>query len=303
MAVHPGRHPSSVLHSRRRTCAAAVDDVDVLQTIPRGSDADPAGDAPAVDPALWTLHLHYQRCRCDGALAALVEEYESFALALARRYHRDGEPLDDLEQVAREALITALQRFDCERSTPFPGFAKPTIVGSLKRHYRDQGWALRVPRRVHELAGPSREVVDVMHGRLGRTPTTVEVAGALGVTEDEIARVQTATRARSMISVDGPGGRDGRPLEVPTTDPGLRAVEERVDLVDALSTLDDRARTVVGLYYFEGLNQDQIAERYGVSQMQVSRWIRSAILRLRRRTASTDGRSSGWRDQTAVGAA
>jgi RNA polymerase sigma-B factor len=279
-----------------------ADPAEVQRTIPRGTSADPEGDAPAVDPALWELHLHHQRCRCDRSLATLVEEYESYALALARRYHRDGEQLDDLEQVAREALVTALQRFDCERRTPFPGFAKPTIVGSLKRHYRDQGWALRVPRRVHELAGPAKEAAEQEQGRLGRPPTAAEVAGALGVTETEIEQVRTATHARSVVSVDAPSGRDALPLEVPTTDPGLRAVEERVDLVDALRTLDERARTVVGLYYFEGLNQDQIAERYGVSQMQVSRWIRSALLRLRRRTATADVRP-GWRSPTVVGAA
>jgi RNA polymerase sigma-B factor len=269
----------------------------VQRTIPRGSDRDPASDEVAVDPAVWSLHLRYQRTRDPEALALLFEEYEPYALAQARRYHRDGEPLEDLQQVAREALVVALQRFDCERHVPFPGFAKLTIVGSLKRHYRDQGWSLRVPRVVHELVVPARDAADDLRRRLGRTPTSGEVAEVLGVEESVVRQVEVAAQARSLLSVEGPTARGAPRFEIPSVDAGLRRVEERVDLSEAMRWLDDRSRTVVGLYYFEGLNQDQIAARYGVSQMQVSRWIRSALQRLRRRTESTDGRQLAGPDR------
>src|SRR5690606_22259611 len=108
----------------------------------------------AVDPDLWAMHVHYARHGDPEALQVLVDRYRPHAETQARRHYRRGEPIDDLTQVAMEALLLALRRFDPERRKPFLAFAKPTIVGSLRRHFRDAGWAIRVPRRVHELASP-----------------------------------------------------------------------------------------------------------------------------------------------------
>jgi len=190
--------------------------------------------------------------------------------------------LEDLNQVALEALVMALKRFDCERGTPFIGFARPTIVGSIKRHFRDQGWAIRVPRSVHQLAGPVRETADDLAGRLGRSATGSEVAEAMGLRESDIVGVQTAARARNTLSLDAPApdGSDS-PRDVPDHDAGFQRIDNRVALAAAIRRLDSRSRKVVGLYFFEELTQAQIAEQFGVSQMQVSRWLASALRRLR----------------------
>lgn len=255
------------------------------RTIPRGTDRQDDGPSPAVDRDVWELHVRYQRTRCPEALEGLVEEYKGYALALARRWHRDGEPLDDLRQVALEALVVALQRFDCERRTPFVGFATPTIAGALKRHFRDQGWALRVPRVVHEMAAPTREAADRLGAQLGRPATATEVAEELGIEEETVQLVDSATRARSAVSLDAPvsPGADTT-WEIPTSDPELRMVVDRVALEEALQTLDERSLLVLRLYFFEDRTQTQIAEELGVSQMQISRWISSAVRRLRSRT-------------------
>ncbi|QYG91875.1 sigma-70 family RNA polymerase sigma factor [Iamia sp. SCSIO 61187] len=262
-----------------------TDQVVAEATIPRGADRADTGTAPAVDEPTWLLHVRYRRTGDPHVLEELVEEYHAYALALARRLHRDGEPIDDLRQVALESLITSLQRFDPERGVPFVAYATPTIVGAIKRYYRDQGWALRVPRVAHDLAGPARDTADRLAGELGRAPTVTEVAQALSVSEEDLILAQSATRARSMVSLDAPRpGSDGeRTVEVGEVDTSFALTEGRVALEAAMGELGSRDRTVLGLYFFESLTQVQIAERYGVSQMQVSRWISSSLARLRAR--------------------
>jgi RNA polymerase sigma-B factor len=255
----------------------------VEATIPRGVDRADTDRAPAVAEDLWLLHVRYARAAEPEVLAALVEEYQAYALSLARRLHRRGEPLDDLRQVALESLCASLGRFDPSRGIPFVAFATPTIIGAIKRHYRDQGWAMRVPRAAHDLAVPAREAVDRLTGVLGRPPTTAEVAADLHVAQEDLVRAQAATRARSMVSLDAPrAGDDGdRAFEVGEVDASFALAEGRVALEAALAHLGHRDRTVLGLYFFENETQVQIAERFGVSQMQVSRWISSSLARLR----------------------
>src|SRR5690606_70032 len=148
-------------------------------TVPRGSTADDWHQRPAVSFGVWFDHVRYARTGDGDRLAALVRQYETYAVSLAYRMHRDREPLEDLEQVAREALVHALQRFDPERGIPFPAFASPTILGSLRRHFRDHGWSVRVPRNVHEIAGARHQAVERLTGVLGREPSTEEIAGEL----------------------------------------------------------------------------------------------------------------------------
>lgn len=272
--------------SLARTSPTPPDQGDIAAaeaSIPRGADRADTDRAPAVDEPLWLLHVRYARAQEPEVLAELVEEYQAYALSLARRLHRHGEPLDDLRQVALESLITGLNRFDPERGIPFVAFATPTIIGAIKRHYRDQGWAMRVPRAAHDLAAPAREAQDRLTGVLGRAPTTAEVAADLQVPEAELARALTATRARSMVSLDAPrSGDDGdRAFEVGEIDASFALAEGRVALEEALEELSHRDRAVLGLYFFENLTQTQIATRFGVSQMQVSRWISSSLARLR----------------------
>ncbi len=271
-------------HSRAEVegLGEAVDVSRALRTLPRQLQS--GGVTSTVDLDVWVLHVRYARTGHATVRAQLVEEYRGYASALARRLHREGEPLEDLVQVALEALLLALHRFEPERSLPFPAFATPTIVGSLKRHYRDLGWAVRVPRRIHEIAAPAREVADRLTLELGRSPTVAEVATELGVEEDTLLEAQEATHARSVSSLDAPAGEDGTRMDLlGAVDPGMGRAENRVALAQALGELTERDRELLDLYFFEELTQTEIAGRYGVSQMQVSRWLTAAIRRLRSR--------------------
>ncbi len=270
----------------RRTMEQVTDAVDVLQarrTVPRGDDARDWSRRPGVPLSVWLLHVRYARSGSAEDLGALVAEYEQYALSLARRLRRDREPSDDLDQVARESLVVALQRFDCERGLPFPAFATPTILGALRRHYRDHGWSIRVPRKVHELAVPAREAADRLTTELGRPPTPAEIAQELGIETEELLATQQAAAARTPASLDSAPTVDGPSQHevIGDDDRNLLVAEDQVVLAQAIEHLGERDRDVIKLYFFDELTQSQIAERYGVSQMQVSRWIASIVKRLR----------------------
>lgn len=267
------------------------------ETVPRGRSRDDSSRRPAVDEEVWLLHVVLARTGDDATLAALVGEYRPLTLSIARRFHRDREPIDDLRQVALVALMAALRRFDPAFGVPFVAFATPTIVGAIKRHYRDQGWALRVPRVAHDLAGPARDATDRLHGELGRAATAREVAVDLGITEADLRSVRTAMQARSLVSLDAPrpdrtDDGDGSGIEVGQVDAGYELAERRAALQDALPMLSSRDRKVLELSYFEGESQKAIAARFGVSQMQVSRWMTSALGRLRGRMAAVPADAS-----------
>jgi RNA polymerase sigma-B factor len=270
----------------RRTLDQVTEAVDLLQarrTVPRGDDARDWSRRPGVPLPIWLLHVRYARSGSPEDLGALVAEYEQYALSLSRRLRRDREPSDDLDQVARESLVVALQRFDCERGLPFPAFATPTILGALRRHYRDHGWSIRVPRRVHELAVPAREATDRLTTELGRPPTPDEVAQELGIETADLLATQQAAAARTPASLDSTPTVDGPSQHevIGDDDRNLLVAEDQVVLAQAIELLGDRDRDVIRLYFFDELTQSQIAERYGVSQMQVSRWIASIVKRLR----------------------
>lgn len=272
-------------HARRRLddVTSLVDTLRARRTVPRGDDARDWSRRPGVPLEVWILHVRYARTGDEAELGALVAEYEQYALSLARRLRRDREPSEDLDQVARESLVVALQRFDCERGLPFPAFATPTILGALRRHYRDHGWSIRVPRKVHELAVPVREASDRLVTELGRAPTADEVAQEVGIETSELLETQQAAAARTPSSLDSTPVADGPSQHevIGDTDRNLLIAEDQVVLSQAIEHLDDRDRDVIRLYFFEELTQSQIAERYGVSQMQVSRWIASIVKRLR----------------------
>jgi RNA polymerase sigma-B factor len=245
-----------------------------------------AGEAvrPAVDTELWALHVRYARDRDEAALATLVERYRPHAEAQARRHFRRGEPIDDLTQVAYEALMQALRRFDPERGKPFLAFAKPTIVGSLRRHFRDAGWAIRVPRRVHELASPVRDAQELLTHDLGRPPSSGEIADFIGVDEREVLDAVRAEEARITTSLDAPDPASGLQAEqvIGRHDRGFLGIENRTALIQSLDRLSDDDRGLLQMYFVEERTQSQIAEVLGCSQMQVSRLLRRAVRQLRR---------------------
>lgn len=251
-------------------------------TVPRDGPSCSAGIEASPDFALWVKHVGYARSRLSEARSELVKEYRPYAISLARRLHRDSEPLDDLIQVALEALLLALDRFDPVRRRPFLAYANPTILGSLKRHYRDAGWALRVPRRVHEAATPVRRTADALAQRCGRPATVDEIAAEMGVDVELVIEVNEVVSARSTDSLDAPLLGGGSKAEVfGGDDTMLVGADNRVALAQCLEELSDRDREVLHLYYWSELSQVEIGERFGVSQMQVSRWLSNAIGRLR----------------------
>ncbi|HEY6415798.1 MAG TPA: sigma-70 family RNA polymerase sigma factor, partial [Acidimicrobiales bacterium] len=186
--------------------------------------------------------------------------------------------------VAYEALLLALKRFDPDRRTPFLAFAKPTIVGSLRRHFRDAGWAIRVPRRVHELSTPVRDAQELLTHDLGRPPSPGEIADFIGVDEHEVLEAFTAEDARITTSLDASDPASGLPAEqvIGQPDRGFLGIENRTALRQSLELMSEADRHLLRQYFLEERTQSQIAESLQCSQMQVSRLLRKAIHRLRR---------------------
>ncbi|MCU1355585.1 MAG: polymerase, sigma 28 subunit, Sig subfamily [Acidimicrobiales bacterium] len=267
------------------TVAEGSDRSEAARTIPRGGGSVDGDPTPAVDPELWFQHVRYARRRDEQTLVVLVREYEEYALSLARRFHRrGGEPREDLDQVAREALLHALCRFDPGRGLPFPSFASPTISGALRRHFRDRGWGMRVPRRVHELTVASRVTAERLTPLLGREPTPLEVARALGVDVVDLMYAKEAASARQAISLDVEAGPSSVVHDrIGRNDDRLDRVPDLVDLRDAVLDLGERDRRIVAMYYVDQMTQAEIAGHLGVSQMQVSRLLTSTLRRLRHR--------------------
>jgi RNA polymerase sigma-B factor len=211
---------------------------------------------------------------------ALVEEHTGLAEALARRMMHRGEPLDDLRQVALVGLLKAVERFDPDRGVQFTSFATPTILGELKRHFRDRGWAVRVSRRVQELHLAVRDTTSALQQELGRSPTTSEIAARAGITEEDVIESMEAGGMYRLKSLDGGTSDSDDDHEHPSLgqrDENLQAVEDLMTVERLLELLPDREREIMRLRFFEGRTQGEIASEVGVSQMHVSRLIARSI--------------------------
>jgi RNA polymerase sigma-B factor len=220
------------------------------------------------------------------ARAALVDRFLPLARQLARRYVRGSEQLDDLNQVASLGLLKAIDRFDPTRQTAFSSFAVPTILGELKRHFRDKGWSVRVPRDLQELAVKLEPVSEELLRELGRSPTTAEIAGRLDTTTELVLEAREASAAYRAVSLDRPRddedeGTDPLGDAVGIEDPGFGVAEDAATVERLMRVLSEREREVLRLRFAEDLTQAEIGARVGVSQMHVSRIIRQAIARLR----------------------
>jgi RNA polymerase sigma-B factor len=233
-----------------------------------------------------------ERYHGDGDLRAreeLARRMLPLARGLARRYANGRVPLEDLEQVAALALLKAIDRFDAERRTDLAGYATPTILGELKRHFRDHTWAAHVSRSTQELTSHVKAAVDELRARDGRSPTIREVAGAVGIEPERALEAIEADTARDALPLDAPAGRAAEPASPPPTladtiggdDPAYELVENRSALRHGIAALPGRELSVVRMRFAEDLTQAQIAERIGVSQMQVSRLLRRALDRMR----------------------
>jgi RNA polymerase sigma-B factor len=214
---------------------------------------------------------------------ALVLLNLGLADGIAARYLGRGIDRDDLVQVARLGLVKAVRRFRPGLGQSFVGFAAPTISGEIKRHFRDTGWMVRPPRRLQELGAQIRDVEKDLEQVLHRRPQTDELAAALEVDEGEVRAARQAASSFNALSLDLPAtpGQMAPEVTLEDTDDPFSAVDDSAWLSDALDDLTDRERMVLRLRFVDLLTQSDIAERIGVSQMQVSRILRSTLTRLR----------------------
>jgi RNA polymerase sigma-B factor len=251
--------------------------------------------APAAEGVHWTFRLRaaadrrlFVRYREDGDLVARRELFERFmplAHRLAHRYGWHRDQIDDLVQVASVGLVKAIDRFDHERGVAFTSYAVPTIVGELKRHLRDTGWALHVPQRMQERALEVGRAADDLRTRLGRSPTTEEVAGQVGLTADAVAEAVEAASAFETVPLDRPRDDDeqgpGEGTLLAFEDHRFDLVEYEATIAPALAALPPRERLILRMRFDQDMTQTEIGERLGMSQMHVSRLLRRALGRLR----------------------
>lgn len=228
--------------------------------------------------------------------AAAIEAWLPLAQQLARRYAGRGEPLEDISQTASVGLIKAIDRFEPERGSDFVAFAMPTILGEIRRYFRDRTWDLRVPRRLQELRLAIRAASESLAQELGHSPTTGELATDLAVSRDEIVEGMSAGRAYSALSLDASVvTAEGTETELGELlgeeDSDLAFVEVRMTLAPALARLPERERRILCLRFYGNQTQTEIAERIGVSQMHVSRLLSRSLAMLRE--AITDSNTAG----------
>jgi RNA polymerase sigma-B factor len=213
---------------------------------------------------------------------------------LASRFASRAENLEDLVQVGIIGLIKAIDRFDPSRGVEFSSFAVPTIVGEIKRHFRDKSWAMRVPRRLKDLNVAVGRAMEELTIEIGRAVTPADLAARLGVSVEDIVEAQETSRAYALQSLDAEmDGRDGRSSttlgdSVGANDADLDLLLERTFLHDACSTLSQRERVIVYLRFFQGVSQSEIARRLSCTQMHVSRLQRRALEKIRTASTPTD---------------
>jgi RNA polymerase sigma-B factor len=220
-----------------------------------------------------------------GAREELVERFLPLARDLALRYSYTDEPYDDLLQVASLGLIKAIDRFEPGRGTKFTSYAAPTILGELKRHFRDKGWSLHVPRDLQERTLAVTRESEVLSKQLGRSPSVREVAAALGCTTEEVLEAQEAAASYEAASLDAPAARDDDESAslvdlLGGEDPSYELVDDRQAIASTWKALPEVEREVLELRFLHDLTQREIGERIGYSQMHVSRLLRRALTRL-----------------------
>jgi RNA polymerase sigma-B factor len=223
----------------------------------------------------------------------LIEQYMSLVRSLARRYSYRGEQLEDLVQIGAIGLIKAIDRFDLERGVELTTYATPNIIGEIKRHFRDKGWSVRVPRGLQELNVQLSRLIEQLTVQLGRSPTIGELAKASDSTEEEVLEALESGRAYSSLSLSTGGGGDSDeeldPLEsIGEEEHEYEVSEDRAVLAPGFRALDDRERRILHLRFFEGLTQSQIAQQVGISQMHVSRLIRRSLEKIRAEIAEDE---------------
>jgi len=253
---------------------------------------------PRIDDKILLRRYHEQ-----GDLQAreqLIEQYMSLVRSLARRYSYRGEQLEDLVQIGAIGLIKAVDRFDVNRGVELTTYATPNIIGEIKRHFRDKGWSVRVPRGLQELNVRLSRLVEQLTVQFGRSPTIPELAKASGAQEEEVLEALESGRAYSSLSLSaGDGDDDLDPLEsIGTEEREYEVSEDRAVLAPGFRALDERERKILQLRFFDGLTQSQIAQQVGISQMHVSRLIRRSLEKIRAEIAADESEATSLRSRS-----
>jgi RNA polymerase sigma-B factor len=234
------------------------------------------------DVAAHDRFVEYRRTGDRALRNTLVEDHAPIGYACARRFANRSEPLDDLQQVALLGILKAVERFDPERGVSFASFAVPTVLGELRRHFRDKGWMVRLPRRLQELHLNLGDAITELSQRTGRVPTAAELAQELGVSEDNVLEAMDARscyRPSSIDTADTEAAPVASRLGAPDHD--LVSADDRTTVASLLDRLSPREQRVVYLRYFEDRTQSEIAEEIGVSQMHVSRLLARSLSAMR----------------------
>ena len=223
---------------------------------------------------------------------AIIERCLPLADHIARRFRNRGEPFEDLVQVARVGLLNAVNRFDVDNGSDFLAFAVPTVMGEIRRHFRDHSWAVKVPRRLKDLNSQLKRSREELSQRLGRAPTASEIAAELGIDREEVVQAQIASCAYSTLSSDVSASDDDDGRSITNTigdlDANLAKVLDVATVRPLLAALPDREQTVLRLRFFENMTQTQIAGRLGISQMHVSRLLARSLGALRQQVRTAE---------------
>jgi len=240
------------------------------------------------------LFKEYKESRSPEIRDELVSMYVNLVEYLARRFKNRGEPIEDLVQVGIIGLIKAIDRFDVSRAVEFTTYATPTIVGEIKRYFRDKGWAVKVPRRLQELSLLVTQSINTLTQNLRRSPTIAEIAEHVGVSTEQIIEAMETSEAYSFVSLDRDLSSDSDDsfslLEyIGEDDKELIGIEDRTTLAEALSKLSKQEQRILYLRFFRGLTQTEIAQQLGISQMHVSRLLRRTLEVLREKMLQDKG--------------
>ncbi|MHB1457080.1 MAG: RNA polymerase sigma factor SigF [Armatimonadota bacterium] len=234
-----------------------------------------------------SLFERYAETKDPDIRDALVLVHQNLVRFLAGKFSNRGEPIEDLIQVGSIGLINAIDRFDPDRGTKFSTYATPTIVGEIRRHFRDKAWSLKVPRRLQELNLATNKAMDALSQKLGRSPTIQEIAAAVNATEEETLEAIELGNAYDTVSLDTklPYDSESSPLSLAEflgdTDDSLDNLEKFGDLNQALNCLDAREKSIIYLRYFKDMSQTEVANTLNISQMHVSRLQQKALKRLK----------------------
>lgn len=270
-AAAPARDAAAVARAAARAAARATRDL----------PATPKGKLAWDKARTRELFSLYKDKGDEAARDELIMSHLNLVRFLASKFKNRGEPLDDLIQVGTIGLIKAIDRFDPSRGLEFTTYATPTILGEIKRHFRDKGWSIRVPRRLQELSAKVNQATDDLTKELQRSPSTEEVAAKLGVSVDEVLEAMESSGAYSSVPLEaGSSDEEDAPAIIDhyaSVDENLAASDDRMVIEDTIRDFSPREREVIRMRFVEGLTQVEIAKRLGVSQVQVSRLLRRTL--------------------------